>query len=80
LPYPLVTLFTLLKYAVHKKAHHQVDEPDVSPTYALVNINDASDVQKAAMTTGITKFNFISSCVKQSAVKAGYVQSTTPIL
>lgn len=59
-------------------AIHQVDNSGANLTYDQVKINDPSDIQTATMTTGIAKFNFVVSYVKESnavPVTSGYVKS-----
>lgn len=56
----------------------KVDNSGANLTYDRVKVNDPSDIQTATMTTGIAKFNFVVSYVKESnavPVTSGYVKS-----
>jgi P pilus assembly protein, pilin FimA len=61
-------------------AIHQVDVSGASPAYTQVKINDPSDEHESSFVSGIAKFNFVVSYVKQSTavtVAPGYVKSNT---
>lgn len=62
-------------------AIHQVNGSGAALAYTQVKVNDAADIHDSAFDpTGVAKFNFVVSYVKQSTavpVTAGYVKSNT---
>lgn len=59
-------------------AIHQVDASGDAPTYSQMIINNPNDIHLAPFASGVAKFNFVVSYVKQATavqVAPGYVKS-----